>query len=309
MSRAFLFSGQGSQYVGMGLDFLESDRDWFDSVEEQLDFDLEELLRNGPGETLERTLYTQPAIFVVNHLIFRYLRDQNLEAGVYAGHSLGELNALVAAGWASFEDMLPVVVERGRAMDEAAREAEGGMLALLKADREDLENLCRDISDNQDIRGTVEVALLNNPIQFVASGSDQALEVLEDRARDVGALKAVPLDVSGPWHSQYMAPAQEPLREKLNDVDWSVGDTVYQNVTAQPVDTVQQVEKGLTQQLTKPVRWFESVQLMEEDGVENYVEVGPGDVVKGMVERSLQGDEATVRATDEPENIHSWLEA
>lgn len=294
--------------MGMGTDFVSGDRDWIERVNARLDFDLLDLLREGPEDRLERTRYTQPALFVVNHLILRYLRSRGLEADLYAGHSLGEYNALVAGGWAEFDDLLPVVVRRGLSMDRAARSTEGGMSAVLKLDPAVLENICEEISEDDSISGTVEVSLLNTPLQVVVSGALPALDVLEERARDAGALKVVSLDVSGPWHSRYMEPAQEPLREALEQVRWKPGEPVYSNVQAVPVTSVEEVESGLLDQLVRPVRWEETIRNLRDRSTDEFIELGPGKVLHGMTDRIVSDDEILNRYTDTLDHINEWLE-
>lgn len=310
MSLAVIFPGQGSQEVGMGTDFIQGeDKEWFEDVCSQLSFPLEEMLVEGPAEKLARTKYTQPAMFTVAHLIYRYVSRQGLEAEYFAGHSLGEYNALVAAGWASFEDMLPVVVARGKAMDEQAQKVEGGLAAVLKLDPEPLEELCAEISEDPDVEGTVEVALFNSPGQSVVSGSDAAISAVVDKAKDAGALKAVALDVSGPWHSQYMADAQQPLRTALEQVDWTPGKPVVPNVSGELLTSGTPVEY-LIDQLVKPVNWVKSMQTLFAAGVDTFVEVGPGDVASGLVKRTARKADASpdVYQTDNLEQTKQTLE-
>lgn len=312
MKTGFVYPGQGSQYVGMGVKLLEEDRrlaDWFDGVCDRLDFPLEERLREGPSRELERTRVTQPAMFVVNHLVHRFLTQSGLEADLYAGHSLGEYNALVAAGRIPFDELLPAVCARGRLMDEQARTVDGGMAAVLKLSPENLRELCEAVNGQDGVEGTVEVALYNSPGQSVVSGSREAIGALVERASEAGALKAVELDVSGPWHSRYMEPVQGPLREALTPLDWSPGRPVVTNVSAaelegDPVD-------DLVDQLVEPVRWVETVRYMMDRGVERFVEVGPGEVLTGLIKRIARDADAdvTVHSTDTLEQTRSTLGA
>jgi [acyl-carrier-protein] S-malonyltransferase len=279
----------------MGTDFLNNEEriDWYDSVCERMDVDLKTLIADGPAEKLEDTKITQPAVFLINHLIYKYLRSTaDFDPDYFAGHSLGEYNALVASGRAGFDELFPVVVTRGRAMGEAADRIRGGMAALLRIDAEAAETLCRDISDDPEIEGTVQVALYNSPDQLVISGAGNALEEAVDQARDAGALKAVELDVSGPWHSQYMKPAVEPLQAALEAFDWSDGKPVVTNVNADFLEG--SPSDGLIKQLTQPVRWIQSIQRLLDDGVRTFVEIGPGDSLKGMIERIAKETEHDV---------------
>jgi [acyl-carrier-protein] S-malonyltransferase len=284
MSLAAVFPGQGSQYQGMGLDFIENDREWFESIEQKLSFPLRELIEEGPAEKPARTKYTQPVIFTVSHLIYRYMCRNGFDPDYFAGHSLGEYNALVAAGWVSFEDLLPAVVARGQAMDEVAEGLDGGMAAVLKLEPEPLKELCEKISADDSVEGKVEVALLNSPGQSVVSGSKAGIEAVVEKARDAGALKAVALDVSGPWHSSYMEPARQKLKDILAGIDWKEGKPYFANATGEMVDS-ETPEKHLLEQMVNPVLWSDSVQNMLEAGVNKFVEVGPGKVLSGLIKR------------------------
>lgn len=313
MKTAFVYPGQGSQYVGMGVDLLEEDdrlAEWFHGVCDRLDFPLEKRLREGPSSALERTRITQPAMFVVNHLYHRYVTRSGVDVDVFAGHSLGEYNALVAAGRIAFEELLPAVCLRGRLMDEQARRVDGGMAAVLKLPPEELRALCEAVNEDDEVDGTVEVALYNSPGQSVVSGSREALEALVDRASGAGALKAVELDVSGPWHSRYMEGAREPLREALESLAWSPGQPVVTNVTAAELGEDDPVE-GLVDQLVEPVRWTESIRYMLDRGVERFVEVGPGEVLTGLINRVARdaGADVSVYSTDTLETTRSTMGA
>ncbi len=310
MSLAFVFPGQGSQYVGMGSDFLDGElKTWFEGVCERTDLSLKDRICSGPPEELEETRITQPAVFVVNQLILRYLRNEtDRTADYYAGHSLGEYNALAAAGWASFDDLLPVVTARGRSMGEAARRVDGGMAALLRVGTETAERICEDIRGNVDIDGSVQVALYNSPSQIVLSGAGEAFREAMNRADDSGALKVVELDVSGPWHSTFMEPAEETLRNALDGVEWSAGDFVVTNVSADFLET--NPEHDLIGQLTEPVRWIQSVRRLLDEGVRKFVEIGPGDALSGMIQRISDGIDYNVQVheTDTLEQTRSVIE-
>jgi [acyl-carrier-protein] S-malonyltransferase len=269
----------------MGEDFLEVEplSQWFEEICAQVDFPMRKIILEGPADQLERTRFTQPAVFTINHLIYKYIED-HFGVEVFAGHSLGEYNALVAGDWTTFDDLLPVVKERGRAMDDAANSVNGTMAAILRLDLEELEELCQSISEDPGIRGSVQVALYNSPSQRVVSGSKDAVEEAGNRAKEAGALKAVPLDVSGPWHSEYMEAAETPLREALGRFSFQDGEAVYANVTAQPTN-IDDVGRNLIDQLTKPVRWQSIIEELIENGLTRFVEVGPGDALSGMIGR------------------------
>lgn len=310
MSRAVVFPGQGSQYVGMAMDVVaEGDDAWFDRICESTDLPLRELMTEGPADQLEETHITQPAVFLANHIVYRYLTENDVTAEYFAGHSLGEYNALVAGGRADFETVFPVVLARGQAMADAADRVDGGMAAVLKLDAGPLETLCDEVSAEDSIDGTVEVALYNSPGQIVVSGSMEAIEAVVNRAREAGALKAVELDVSGPWHSRYMQPAEDPLRSALEDIDWNTGGRpVVTNVDAAPLEG--SPVSALVRQLTEPVQWIDSVEFLLEQGVDEFIEVGPGDALSGMIGRIVRGTDhdPDVYTTDTLEGTQSVLE-
>ncbi|MFB6344572.1 MAG: ACP S-malonyltransferase, partial [bacterium] len=269
----------------------------------------EKLMTDGPPEELEQTEITQPAVFLANHIFYRYLTGAGVTAEYFAGHSLGEYNALVAGERSTFEDLLHVVLQRGKAMAEAAGQVDGGMAAVLKMDPDPLRELCEEVSSDDSIDGTVEVALFNSPGQIVVSGSSQAIDAVVDRAKEQGALKAVPLDVSGPWHSQYMQPAENPLSDALKSVDWNLsGPPVITNVTADPLDG--SPNENLVQQLTQPVQWIASIEYLLDEGVDEFVEVGPGDALEGMINRIVRGTDhdPDVYTTDTLEETKSVVE-
>ncbi len=311
VSLAVIFPGQGSQRQGMGLDFIDQqEKSWFEQADQLLDFDLHQLLVEGTDQQLARTRYTQPAIFVVSQLIYRRLKAAGIKADYFAGHSLGEYNALVASGRASFEQLLPVVQARGRAMDEQAEKLSGGMAAILKLAPDKLEQICQHISTDPAIEGQAELSLFNAPGQLVVSGSDAALEAVVEQASQAGALKAVRLDVSGPWHSSYMAPAIPRLERELEQVDWKAGKPYLPNVDGE-VFTGTAPVKQLLDQLVKPVNWVKTIETLLQDGVETFVEVGPGKVLSGLVKRIARnaGAKPTVYQTDNIEKTKKTLEA
>lgn len=307
MKTALVFPGQGSQYVGMGKTFLkEEHHQWFKSICDRVDSQLYHWILEGPSDELDETLRTQPAVFIVNELILRCLMEQSaFQPEYFAGHSLGEYNALAAAGWATFEELLSVVQKRGRAMNEAADRVEGGMAALLRIDRARIQEICERVSKDSSVGGIVQIALYNSPDQSVISGANSALKRAIREAEDAGALKAVELDVSGPWHSRYMKPAVEPLREALEGVSWSSGQPVVTNVSAEMLRS--NPTEGLLRQLTQPVQWTDSILTLLDVGVRRFIEVGPGDALKGMIERIARktDHDVVIQNTDTLERTRS----
>lgn len=285
MKTAFLFPGQGSQYVGMGRSLWERfacAREVFEAASEELDFDVRKLCFEGPEHLLQSTRYTQPCVFVVSMAAYAALRETWEEPAFrVAGHSLGEYAALVAAGALTFGEGLRAVRERARLMEEASRAAKGGMSALLGLDRADVEEICAQAAE-----GDVLVpANYNAPGQIVVSGTVQALERAEGLARARGA-KTIRLPVSAAFHTELMSPAARTFSGILESISFRDPDPAWvSNVTASDVRSAEACRDLLAAQITRPVRWEESIGSMVKSGVERFLEVGPGKVLKGLCKR------------------------
>ena len=289
---AFVFPGQGSQYVGMGKDLNEQSstaQELFRQADAILNVPLSRLCFEGPEEELRQTKNTQPAIFL--HSTALAMSYRGPRGAMAAGHSLGEYSALVYAGALTWEDGLRLVRLRGELMQQAGVDRPGTMAAIIGLDPKTVVDACEKASE----AGVVQAANFNSPGQIVISGSVPGVRRAMELAKERGAKLVKELPVSGAFHSPLMESAQEGLKEALENTpirDASI--PVYANVTAQPVRDADGIRRLLLQQLTRPVRWEESVVAMAADGASTFVEIGPGKVLQGLVKRilpnvSLQG--------------------
>lgn len=282
---AFIYPGQGSQTVGMGESFLADDRSrgFFDIADKELDLNLSELMLQGPGEDLTLTYHAQPALLTVSAMITERLARAGIVPFYTAGHSLGEYSALVASGVMSFENAVSIVHKRGLFMNEAVPAGEGAMAAILGMDSEELEKLTNRVTDST---GIVQLANLNCPGQIVISGTKAGVDEACRLAKEQDAKRAIPLDVSGPFHSELMRPASQDLSKVLSDaflLDAKV--PVISNVTAESETKASQIQELLVRQLYSPVLWEQSVREMLKLGVTVFVEIGPGKVLSGLVRK------------------------
>jgi [acyl-carrier-protein] S-malonyltransferase len=283
---AFVFPGQGSQSVGMGktlADKSEKVASFFKRADETLQTELSSLIFNGPQEELTLTTNAQPALLTTSMAILEYFREFNIHADYVAGHSLGEYSALVASGAFTFEEGVYAVRKRGEFMEAAVPNREGTMAAILGLDRDPLTAVTKAISDEG---YPVQLANLNCPGQIVISGSRKGVELASEKAKEAGAKRALPLDVSGPFHSSLMQPAAEKFKDVLdgmNIVDAKI--PVIANVMAGPITEANVIKEKLVEQLYSPVQWEDSVRKMIELGVDTFIEIGPGKVLSGLVKK------------------------
>ncbi|AEO99315.1 ACP S-malonyltransferase [Heyndrickxia coagulans] len=283
---AFVFPGQGSQTVGMGQSVAganEKAAAVFQKSDEKLGMDLSGLIQNGPLDKLTRTENAQPALLTVSTAILQVLQEAGIHADFTAGHSLGEYSALVAAGALSFEDAVYAVRKRGEYMDEAFPNGAGAMSAVLGLDRGVLEEVADEVSSEGE---TVQLANLNCPGQIVISGTAAGIEKAGALAKERGAKRVLPLQVSGPFHSKLMEPAAEKFKTVLDEI--AIQDAtvpVIANVDAEVETGAQDIKENCIRQLYSPVLWEDSVKKMISLGVDTFIEVGPGKVLSGLIRK------------------------
>jgi len=281
----WLFPGQGSQYVGMGLDLKQNSekaKEYFDISNEIMNCDIQSIIFNGPEELLKKTEYTQPAIYIVSVITGYLLIDKGLKPTALAGHSLGEYSALAIGGAFDFTTGLKLVKSRSENMANAGMEKSGTMAAIVGLDDETVMNLCKSYKGN----GVVVPANFNSPGQVVISGNFNAIEWVMKSSRDAGARMAVELNVSGAFHSPLMSSARENLAEMINSLEISNTDyPVFTNVDAKPVTKAIDIKGSLIQQLENPVLWAKSILEMKNRGINHFIEVGPGKVLQGLNKR------------------------
>lgn len=281
--KAFVFPGQGAQFVGMGKDLYETSpiaKDLFEKANEILGFRITDLMFNGTDEDLRQTKVTQPAIFLHSVILAKTLGEE-FKPDMVAGHSLGEFSALVAANALSFEDGLKLVYKRALAMQKACELNPSTMAAVLGLPDEKVEEICATITDE-----TVVPANYNCPGQIVISGTNAGIDKACELLKEAGAKRALKLSVGGAFHSPLMNPAKEELEKAINETEFSAPICpVYQNVTTVAEKDPATIKKNLIAQLTAPVKWTQSAEHMIADGATEFVELGPGAVLQGLVKK------------------------
>ena len=279
---AYIFPGQGAQFSGMGQDLYEKypvAQELFEQANEILGFSITDVMFQGSAEDLRETKVTQPAIFLHSVILSKVL-GKAFKPDMVAGHSLGEFSALVANGALKFDDGLRLVSQRAQAMQEACEKQPGTMAAVLSLDDAIVESICKEID------GVVVPANYNCPGQLVISGEVTAIHSACEKLKAAGARRALVLPVGGAFHSPLMEPAREKLAAAIENTSFSEPSCpIYQNVNAAAISNAAEIQKNLIAQLTSPVRWTQSVQNMVADGATNFVEVGPGKVLQGLVKK------------------------
>jgi [acyl-carrier-protein] S-malonyltransferase len=282
MKKAMVFPGQGSQFPGMGKDLYQNNeqaRELFHRANEILGFNISEILFEGSAEDLKQTKVTQPAVFL--HSVILFLTTEGLKPDMVAGHSLGEFSALVANGTLQFEEALKLVSIRANAMQKACEINPSTMAAVLNLDDAKVEEVCASISDE-----VVVAANYNCPGQLVISGSIKGIEMACEKMKEAGAKRALVLPVGGAFHSPLMEPAKAELAQAIMETPFHTPICpVYQNVTARAISDPAEIQQNLIQQLTAPVRWTQSVLQMVEDGATHFTEIGPGNVLQGLIKK------------------------
>lgn len=293
--KAYLFPGQGAQYTGMGLDLYEKSQlaqDLFQEANDILGFDITKIMFEGSADELKETRVTQPAIFLHSTILAQVMGDR-FKPDMVAGHSLGELSALVANRTLAFNDGLILVSKRAMAMQKACELQPSTMAAVLGLDDEIVERICAETP------GTVVPANYNCPGQLVISGDITAVGIACETLTAAGARRALILPVGGAFHSPLMEPAREELATAIeNTVFTAPACPIYQNVTTTAVSDANEIKKNLMLQLTAPVKWTQSMQQMIKDGATNFIEVGPGNVLQGLIRKIDRNAEASAAVID-----------
>lgn len=280
MKHAYVFPGQGAQFVGMGKDLYENSaeaRELFNKANQILGFNITDIMFNGTADDLKQTKVTQPAVFLHSVILAKVL---NAKPDAVAGHSLGEFSALVVAGVLSFEDGLRLVSKRALAMQACCEQQPGGMAAILGLEDIVVEECCKAID------GVVVAANYNCPGQIVISGANEAIDKACEQLKEAGARRALRLPVGGAFHSPLMEPARVELEKAIAEVEFHTPSCpIYQNVDAQPQSDSEAIKRNIIAQLTAPVRWTQSVQNMIADSIDTYTELGPGNVLQGLIKK------------------------
>ena len=292
MKHAYVFPGQGAQFSGMGKELYENNAEakaLFEQANEILGFRITDIMFEGSADDLKQTKVTQPAVFLHSVILAKVL---GVKPDAVAGHSLGEFSALVVAGALSFEDGLRLVAKRAMAMQKCCENQPGGMAAILALEDEVVEKVC------QEVDGIVVAANYNCPGQLVISGADEAVDAACAKLKEAGARRALRLPVGGAFHSPLMEAARAELEQAIAEVEFHTPECpIYQNVDAQPQTDAEQIKANVIAQLTAPVRWTQISRNMIADGIEKFTELGPGNVLQGLIKKVNADAEVESKAT------------
>lgn len=302
---AIIFPGQGSQKVGMAQDLYEHDAqatEVLNTAQEALDFDLLETMFTDNDGKLNQTENTQPAL--VTHSMALYRALNNIDADYTMGHSLGEYASLVASGVLSFEDAVKIVRKRGQLMADAFPNGVGGMAAVLGLDYDKVDEICRSLSTDDEI---IEPANINSPGQIVVSGHKTLIDQLAQEGKSLGAKRVMPLPVSGPFHSSMMQVIEQDFADYIDQFEWHDAQfPVVQNVNAQGETDAETIKQNMIKQLYSPVQFIKSTEQLIEDGVDHFIEIGPGRVLSGLIKKINRDVKLTSIQT--LEDVKGWNE-
>jgi [acyl-carrier-protein] S-malonyltransferase len=302
---AFIFPGQGSQYVGMARDLFEefsSVRENFEKASDILKYDLAETCFNGPEDKLKLTIYTQPAIFVHSCSLEIVLKENFFRPISGAGHSLGEYSAIVSSGAINLDDALMAIARRSSAMQEDCDKNPGAMAAIIGLEYDKIVELLKSI------QGIVVPANYNSPDQIVIAGEQGAVDIACNMLKDAGAKRALPLPVAGAYHSPLMTRSSDIMKDYISGLHFGNFDyPVYTNVSAEPVLDSEAYKDILSRQILSPVQWYPTLQNMYRDGIRRFVEIGPGKVLQGTVKRSLSDPEIEILGIDTLDDLDKFM--